>query len=60
LGFGKTEIFLQRGLDSEFIDQLTDLPAGQSAGLSDVARRASKPCWLVWATRATFLFTCAK
>jgi hypothetical protein len=29
LGFGKTEIFLQIGLDRQFTDLLTDLPVGQ-------------------------------
>jgi hypothetical protein len=28
LGFGKTEIFLQMGLDSQFTELLSDLPVG--------------------------------
>jgi hypothetical protein len=36
LGSARTEIFLQMGLDS----QVTDLPVGQSADLSAVARTA--------------------
>jgi antitoxin VapB len=28
LGFGKTEIFLQRGLDNGMTDRMTDLPVG--------------------------------
>jgi hypothetical protein len=28
LGFGKTEIFLRKGLDSEMADLMTDLPVG--------------------------------
>jgi hypothetical protein len=32
LHFGKTEIFLQKGLDRGQIDRLTDLPVGQDQG----------------------------
>jgi hypothetical protein len=41
LGFGKTEIFLQRGLDSQVADQLGDLPDRQSRqrGVSLVGMR---------------------
>jgi hypothetical protein len=42
LGFGKTEIFLQTGLDKRFTDLLADLPVRQSADLRAVAGSAAQ------------------
>jgi hypothetical protein len=36
LGFGKTEIFLQKGLDKPITGALSDLPGGH---LADIKRR---------------------